>query len=485
MILTFAKNWLQDPTRITRQIAEYLEHSTEFASEVVTRDKDEKFVLEGELNDSVYILLEGTVQLSKTDPNGRTIVIDWLRPGALVGLISFVTGEPVLTSAIAAAPCQAIRMNETDFMNLQKGKSKVAQLAQQLIIGNLIDRYHHVVSVHVELESINATLEKERNHLREALKQLEETQHRLISQEKMATLGQLVAGIAHEINNPAAAMLRSSDNLLGYLPRIIHKADPTQEHFFLDFFEAGLRRKLRNSDEQRKKLREWESDYPDLPRSLLRKITSMNDEALDVVRKMLGDRPGNLERDRLENVILFYEIGYFLKNLQSSTRRIGEIVSSLKSYSRQDKGKYENTDIRDGLNDTLLLLSNRLKKIDVILNFSDIPSVNVISGEINQVWTNIIINACDAMQDRGELIISCDHDERNVRVSIRDNGPGINPAYLHEIFRPNFTTKQKNSSFGLGLGLAISQQIIQKHGGRIKARNVGQGGAEFTVYLPI
>ena len=485
MILNFAKNWLQDPTRITNQIARFLQQSEEFHAETIEYDKDGIFFKEGDLNDSVYILLEGTVQLSKTTESGRSIAIDWLRPGALVGLISFVTGESVLTTAVAVSPCKAIKLDETDFLKLQQSNREIALLGQQLIIGNLIDRYHHVVSVHVELESINDTLQKERNHLQEALKQLEETQHRLVSQEKMATLGQLVAGIAHEINNPAAAMLRASDNLLEYLPQIIDEADPEKLYSYEKFFRTGLKRKLRNSDQQREKLQEWEKAYPDLPRSLLRKVTSMNDEALDFVKQQLGRKPGKEQRKQLENVILFYESGYFLRNLQTSTKRIGEIVSSLKNYSRQDKGQYEKTDLRDGLNDTLLLLSNRLKKIDVILNFSDIPQINVISGEINQVWTNLIINACDAMQDRGELVISCDHDEKYVWVSIRDSGPGIKPSVVKEIFKPTFTTKQKNSSFGLGLGLSISQQIVQKHGGHIKAHNADEGGAEFTVYLPL
>ncbi|MDG5767975.1 ATP-binding protein [Balneolales bacterium ANBcel1] len=485
MILNFAKNWLQDPTRITEQIARYLQNSEEFHAETIEFDKDDLFFEEGDLNDSVYILLEGTVQLSKAAQGGRSIGIDWLRPGALVGLISFVTGEPVLTTATAASPCKALKLDEEDFLKLQQTNSEIAMLGQQLIIGNLIDRYHHVVSVHVELESINDTLQKERNHLQEALKQLEETQHRLVSQEKMATLGQLVAGIAHEINNPAAAMLRASDNLLEYLPKIIAEADPDQERSYDRFFRIGLKRKLRDSDQQREKLREWEKSYPKLPRSLLRKITSMNDEALEFVQKQLGKKPGSEQRAQLENVILFYESGYFLRNLQSSTKRIGEIVSSLKNYSRQDKGQYEKTDLRDGLNDTLLLLSNRLKKVDVVLNFSEIPAVNVISGEINQVWTNLIINACDAMQDRGELVISCDNDDRFVWVSIRDSGPGIKPSAVREIFKPTFTTKQKNSSFGLGLGLSISQQIVLKHGGQVHAKNADEGGAEFTVYLPL
>lgn len=485
MILNFAKNWLKNPGSITHQIALFLENNDDFQSEFIRLDKGGIFISEGDFNESVYILLEGTVELSKIAQNGKEITVDWLRPGALVGLISFVTGEKVLTTARAAIPCKAIKLNEEAFLKIQERNSPVAELAQQIIIGNLVDRYHHVVSFHMELDNINQTLEKERNHLHYALKQLEDTQHRLINQEKMAILGQLVSGVAHEINNPAAAMLRASDNLLAYLPEIIQKARPEHRRTYELFFKNGLKRKLRDSGEQRDLLKEWEVRYPDLPRSLLRKVTSMSDEALENVKKILGNKPGVEERKKLQNIILFYESGYFLKNLQSSTKRIGEIVSSLKSYSRQDKGQFEKTDLRDGLNDTLLMLSSRLKKVDVILNFSDIPSVNVISGEINQVWTNIILNACDAMQDRGELVISCGHDDRYVWVTIKDSGPGIPPSAINEIFKPNYTTKQIKSRFGLGLGLSISQQIIQKHGGEISVTNGDEGGAVFRVTLPL
>ncbi|MEX0681171.1 MAG: cyclic nucleotide-binding domain-containing protein [Balneolales bacterium] len=336
MPLKFTKTWLQNPTRFTEQIARYLDESEDFDAQFITLEENETVFSEGDFNEYVFILQSGTVELLKSTRNGRIITVDRLGPGALVGLISFVTGERVLTTAKATTRCKAIKLREGDFLKIQQSKTGLAELGQQLIIGNLIDRYNHIVSVHIELESINETLEKERNQLRNALKQLEETQKRLINQEKMATLGQLVAGIAHEINNPAASLFRATDNLMESLPEIIRKADPDHAYYYQEFFHIGLKRLLRDADDQRKKLQEWEKTHPELPRSLLRKITSMNDEAIEFVKKQLGNRAGHIQREQLEYGIRFYETGLFLRNMQSSTRRISEIVSSLKNYSRLD-----------------------------------------------------------------------------------------------------------------------------------------------------
>ena len=161
------------------------------------------------------------------------------------------------------------------------------------------------------------------------------------------------------------------------------------------------------------------------------------------------------------------------------------MVRSLRSYSKQNHGEFELIDIRRGLEDTLLILGNKLKNFDFHINMRDIPKVKCHSGEINQVWTNLIINATDAMGEKGILKIECGNNKEFVWVKISDSGPGISPEVLAEIFKPNFTTKTASGSFGLGLGLTISNEIIQKHGGKIEVENGAIGGATFTVYLPI
>src|SRR5690606_9965379 len=172
------------------------------------------------LNDLVYILLDGQVRLSKTSESGLMIDVAQLRPGSLVGLVSFVTQREALTSAIPVVASRLIRMTREEFDQFSTYSPEMTRLSQNLILGNMLDRYDHILSLHVELEHLNAAIETERNHLQTALRQLEEAQNRLVSQEKMAFLGELVAGVAHEINNPTAALMRAAEHLGQSLPEL-------------------------------------------------------------------------------------------------------------------------------------------------------------------------------------------------------------------------------------------------------------------------
>ena len=143
-------------------------------------------------------------------------------------------------------------------------------------------------------------------------------------------------------------------------------------------------------------------------------------------------------------------------------------------------------DLRDGINDTILILSHRLKYLDMEVKMDEIPKTCARLGELNQVWTNILVNACDVLPDGGKLKIRTKTEgEYKIVVSISDNGPGIPDDVLPRIFEPNFTTKNQGAQFGLGLGLAISNEIIRHHGGFIRASNRENGGAKFEIILPV
>jgi signal transduction histidine kinase len=132
------------------------------------------------------------------------------------------------------------------------------------------------------------------------------------------------------------------------------------------------------------------------------------------------------------------------------------------------------------------MVANRLKDVKVVLELADLPPVRCRPGEINQVWTNVILNACDAMHDRGTLRVRTEYrGSHRVAITIADSGPGIPEEVLPKIFEPNFTTKTAGGSFGLGLGLAISNEIVRKHGGEIGFHNAPEGGAVCTVVLPL
>ena len=163
----------------------------------------------------------------------------------------------------------------------------------------------------------------------------------------------------------------------------------------------------------------------------------------------------------------------FLRNIEIASTRIGNLVSSLKGYSRQSKDDVERVDVRRGIEETLLLLGNRLKNVTVHLVLEDVPRCRSGPGRSIRCGRMSYLNACDAMHDRGDLTVRTQAGRRegDVIISFADSGPGIPAEILPKIFEAHFTTKTASGSFGLGLGLAISNEIVRKHGGTIVFAN--------------
>lgn len=484
MILNFTQQWLREPQQLVEQLRSLFRESAELTLPEQAYNAGDLITIEGELNDAIHLLVEGTVELSKADKNDKPVKIDWLRPGSLVGLISFCTGEVALTTAKASSPCTMIKIEDEHFNQLANEQPEVSGLFLQLVIGNMLDRYRNMINAQLELEQMNNRIQRERNHLREALSQLEETQQQLVHREKMATLGQLVAGVAHELNNPASSLLRSNDNLLTTLKSLIEKNIELPRDLALNFFEAGTKASFYDTDSQRLKLKEIAKLFPNINRTTQRRLASIPSELLGELKPLLP-REDQKKAIWINKAIEFYEAGWFLHITRTSTERISEIVKSLKNFSRQDKTDFQDADILDGLNDTLLLLNNRLKKIDLTLDLNELPTVTCIPGEINQVWTNIIVNACEAMEGTGKMHISTGIKDQYIFVKFADDGPGIPDKFKKQIFDANFTTKTKGGDFGLGIGLAITRDTVLKHGGNVVVEDSEFGGALFTVYLPI
>ena len=177
---------------------------------------------------------------------------------------------------------------------------------------------------------------------------------------------------------------------------------------------------------------------------------------------------------------------YLLRNTQAirtAIRRITRIVGALKSYSHLDQAKVTVSDIHEGIENTLIILQHEMKYgIVVTKKFGELPQVPIYVDELNQVWTNILLNAIQALRGKGEIVIESELLGEEVMVSIIDNGPGIPPEIMDRIFDPFFTTKPKGE--GTGLGLGITKQIVEKHGGRIAVASRA-GATRFMVYLPV
>jgi signal transduction histidine kinase len=201
------------------------------------------------------------------------------------------------------------------------------------------------------------------------------------------------------------------------------------------------------------------------------------------------ERLGQGRRSRvLERLMDAFEAGVLVRNARLASARIGSIVGSLKSYSRQEGAEQEAVDIREGLQDTLVLFGYILKKFNVVVDLPSLPPVTCRPSEMNQVWTNLILNACQAMGETGTLWVMCGSTGADqVWVRIQDSGPGVPTAIREKIFESHFTTKQSGAlqTSGMGLGLAIARSIVEKHRGTIEVQNAEEGGAVFTVRLPV
>jgi C4-dicarboxylate-specific signal transduction histidine kinase len=464
---------LNDKPTILTFIRSVIEESEELKNHLVHFEGDEVLFRQGETLTYLYLLLEGSVILNHTREDGSSLDLVHLDPGNFVGLVAFSTGNPSLTTCRVKDEIKALRIAQDEFEQYMNDHPRLRHPLQQLMMNNMTDRFMQNVQLESKMNALNLKLEEEGEQLREAYRKLEDSQQKIIHQEKMATLGELVAGFAHEVNNPAAALIRSSEMLREIFVDGDH--DEILQHMFL----MGLQSAPVSSEDTRKRMQDMTREFSEIrDRSILRKLAQMPEEALEHIRKYR-------EEQSLERLLRRFEAGRLIHNIEIASSRIANLVKSLKSYSRQDHREDGMIDIREGIRDTVQILSNRLKYMDVNIELDDIPETCGRMGELNQVWTNILVNACDVLENGGHIDIICKKEGRKIMVEISDNGPGIPEEILDRIFEPNFTTKNQGARFGLGLGLAISSEIVQQHGGSLKASNNDSGGARFTILLPV
>jgi two-component system, NtrC family, sensor kinase len=345
-----------------------------------------------------------------------------------------------------------------------------------------------------------AELERANKEIERALRQLGATQGQLIHSEKMAELGMLVAGIAHEVNSPAAAVQGLVDALSETVTRLGHCA---HELYALELPPASLRRyfelidgllpemttaPLASSLESRQQVRRLKSDLGGIPgadvaAALLAEVGTLGERVAPDLRAIAGGKSLAPLAGYLREIAFLARTSGTIRTAIGSIRRI---VGALRRYSRLDEAPLERVDVHAGIEDTLVILSHQLKYgtngINVKRSYGKLPPITAYVGELNQVWTNLIHNAVQAMDSRGELLIETSVEDGDVQVAIQDSGPGIPAEMVTRIFEPFFTTKSKGE--GTGLGLSISARIVEKHGGAISVQS-RPGCTRFEVRLPV
>lgn len=350
------------------------------------------------------------------------------------------------------------------------------------------------VETHLRVSYLQRSLQAKNDELSETLQQLQSTQDQLIQAAKMALLGQLIAGIGHEINTPLAAIRSSVENIAEFinlelenLPSFFKQlSSERQQDFFALLHKSNLQDIAFSSKEKRQ-----------FKRAIIQKLESQNIDNAETLADTLVDigiyediedfLPLLKAPDSQAILNTAYQLAIVKKStktITTSTERAAKIVFALKSYTRYNTtDKKVETNIADGIETVLTLYHSQLKQgVEVIKNYADLPPVLCYPDELNQVWTNIIHNALQAMNNKGILTIDVVQQDRAVSISITDTGDGISPEIMPNIFEPFFTTKPPGE--GSGLGLDIVKKIVEKHEGKVNVESV-PGQTTFTVSLPM
>jgi len=420
----------------------------------------EVYAREGDPANAMFVVIEGLLQ-GRGELGGETIVFD-IKAGDVTGVLPFSRMKQFTVSGRAQTDSRALRFPASLFPDLIQ---KMPELTKRLV-GLMSDRIRETTR-----------LEQQRDRL--------------------ASLGKLSAGLAHELNNPASAAKRATSQLRAILKKIrdasleLGKRDlsPAQKSE-IEKLEASFTQTdvvppnaltMSDLEDQIDSLlrSHGQNDLWQLAAGLARRNIQP-----EVVESFFTNLDADTARAALVRIAASVEIASLLQEIESSTSRISDLVGAIKEYTHMDQAPVQNVDVVKSLETTLTILNHKLKKgVVVKRDYQGVPLlVNSFGSELNQVWTNIIDNAIDAMHGQGELRVRTYRDDSCVVVEIGDNGPGIPSEVESHIFEPFFTTKGVGE--GTGLGLDTVQRIVKKHRGNIQV-NSEPGDTRFQVWLPL
>ncbi len=434
---------------------------------------------EGDEMHSIMLVLHGRVSMTAQTRVGE-VVLHHASTGPVIGLLSLADQRRSFATARTTTDCVLVHLTtqQLDFALEESPRVGVALTAVSIRVLSM--RLRRSQNLIVEKFELAAQLNEEREHLAEALTALENARTQLIAQARFATLGELSAGIAHELNNPIAAMSRAGDHLYQEIMRLI-KTHP-RKNLLVSAINNALTAPRGSAAAQRAWRREVEQVVKD--RDLARRLVSAG------IRDKASAKAA---RKHVELVEIAAGIGNSLRNLQQGGEHVVSLVESLRAHARPETVEKMDVDVVASLERAVRLTGHRLQDVKVTWKVTDdIPTVLAHPASLAQVWTNQLVNAADATAETEDdpqirlvvRTVGTRGKDLAVQVKIIDNGPGIAPEILDRIFQPQFTTKYGTVRYGLGMGLGISRRIVENLGGTLIATSK-PGKTAFITTLPV
>jgi signal transduction histidine kinase len=440
------------------QLGELLEGGTE-----VRIEPGVELFREGEHADFWWVLVDGAIDLVRHVGREDTVVARMDVPGRWAGGfrawdeqgVYLATGRVVAAGRVLRVPAEVLRERANAWFPFG---------------GHLIRGLYHTA------RSIESTARQ---------------------RESLVTLGTLAAGLAHEINNPASAAARAADALeiacaalISSIGRLVHEGIAPERFAALDALRREIEPRAADPDalalaDLEEALSSWLSRH-----GVEREWTiapPLADAGVDLAwcERAAAVLEGPVLEPGLEWVASMLSVAALLAEVKASTRRISELVAAVRSYSQLDRASMQQIDVADGLESTLVMLGHKLRDgVTVMREYgADVPRITAYAGELNQVWTNLIDNAVDAMDGTGTLRVATRAEGDHVVVEIGDTGPGMPPEVAARAFEPFYTTKDVGKGTGLGLDIA-RRIVVERHGGTI-AIDSRPGETVLRVRLPV
>ncbi|WP_338844501.1 7TM diverse intracellular signaling domain-containing protein [Massilia sp. W12] len=417
---------------------------------------------------------------------------------ALANAYALIARFNGLMAAKAQAQKEALAAQEELVRNLRDAEreqeARVQQRTNELLASHsaLSNTNSQLNAAYESAESSRQQAEKARQIATRSLNELRAAQKQVVQSEKLAALGQLIAGVAHEINTPIGAVKASGKNIADALEDVMHKFPPMMRileahnlNLFLHLLR-GERGPLLSTREERSRVRQLSQELEQAGISDARRkagILAQLDPNLRVqeILPLLQHPDSELILTVANHLATIINS---TSNINSAVERVTKIIFALRTFSSGEKqGEWSSMHLKDGIETVLMIYQSQIKQgVELVREYENIPPLYCIPDQLNQVWTNLIHNALQAMQNHGVLCIRIAQEGAEALVEISDSGCGMSQAVIERIFEPFFTTKAPGE--GSGLGLDIVSRIIKRHRGRIQVQSEPDVGSTFFVYLP-